>query len=306
MRLRLMSDVPLGAMLSGGLDSSLIVALMAAQHDRARQDLLVGFREDTSNELDDARRIAHHYGTDHHELELSFLDDTIDLPELVWHLDEPLADLSALGFLALSHSPPTRHRRPLRPRRRRTLRRVRKHTAERGVVAAWNRLPRPAQGVLRASGRHTPRGRRRAFEVVTARARWNGSSSSTGSSTGDANSLLRGPLEGADGARHACVLTLASTASPMGPSSSPCIWTRSSALVDDMLHYFDRMSMAHSLEVRVPFLDHHFVEFAATVPPNLKVNRFRTKLVLKHAARGILPDQIIDKPKIGFFPTRHS
>jgi asparagine synthase (glutamine-hydrolysing) len=68
-----------------------------------------------------------------------------------------------------------------------------------------------------------------------------------------------------------------------------------------MLHYFDRMSMAHSLEVRVPFLDHHFVEFAATVPPNLKVNRFRTKLVLKHAARGILPDHIIDKPKIGFF-----
>jgi asparagine synthase (glutamine-hydrolysing) len=69
-----------------------------------------------------------------------------------------------------------------------------------------------------------------------------------------------------------------------------------------MLHYFDRASMAHSLEVRVPFLDHHLVEFAATVPGRLKVRRGRTtKFILKRAARGLVPDRIIDKPKIGFF-----
>ena len=72
-------------------------------------------------------------------------------------------------------------------------------------------------------------------------------------------------------------------------------------LVDDMLHYFDRMSMAHSLEVRVPFLDHKLVEFAARVPSSLKVRRLNTKWVVKKAARGLVPDQIIDKPKIGFF-----
>ena len=73
------------------------------------------------------------------------------------------------------------------------------------------------------------------------------------------------------------------------------------ALVDDMLHYFDRASMAHSLEVRVPFLDHELVEFAATVPGDLKVRGRTTKYLLKHAARGIVPDAVIDKPKIGFF-----
>ena len=73
------------------------------------------------------------------------------------------------------------------------------------------------------------------------------------------------------------------------------------ALPDDMLHYFDRGSMAHSLEVRVPFLDHPLVEKVASIPTNLKLHGSTTKYVLREAARGIVPDRIIDKPKIGFF-----
>jgi asparagine synthase (glutamine-hydrolysing) len=73
-------------------------------------------------------------------------------------------------------------------------------------------------------------------------------------------------------------------------------------LADDMLHYFDRASMAHSLEVRVPFLDHQLVELGATIPSAYKLHRFsRSKHVLKLAARGLVPDRIIDKPKVGFF-----
>ena len=68
-----------------------------------------------------------------------------------------------------------------------------------------------------------------------------------------------------------------------------------------MLHYFDRASMAHSLEVRVPFLDHELVEYCATIPSDLKVRRLQTKQILKDVARGVVPDRIIDKPKIGFF-----
>jgi asparagine synthase (glutamine-hydrolysing) len=68
-----------------------------------------------------------------------------------------------------------------------------------------------------------------------------------------------------------------------------------------MLHYFDRASMAHSLEVRVPFLDHRVVEFCATIPSRHKIRRLETKHVLKHAVRGLIPDRIIDKPKVGFF-----
>ena len=73
-------------------------------------------------------------------------------------------------------------------------------------------------------------------------------------------------------------------------------------LVDDMLHYFDRASMAHSLEVRVPFLDHQLVEYCATIPRvATRCGGCDTKHVLKRAARGLVPDRIIDKPKIGFF-----
>jgi asparagine synthase (glutamine-hydrolysing) len=72
-------------------------------------------------------------------------------------------------------------------------------------------------------------------------------------------------------------------------------------LVDDMLHYFDRASMAHSLEVRVPFLDHRLVEFSATLPSSMRVRGRTTKALLRDAARGLLPDDVIDKPKVGFF-----
>jgi asparagine synthase (glutamine-hydrolysing) len=68
-----------------------------------------------------------------------------------------------------------------------------------------------------------------------------------------------------------------------------------------MLHYFDRTSMAYSLEVRVPFLDHRFVEFCATVPSSLKVRGLTTKYLLKRAARGVVPDSVIDRRKVGFF-----
>ena len=68
-----------------------------------------------------------------------------------------------------------------------------------------------------------------------------------------------------------------------------------------MLHYFDRASMAHSLEVRVPFLDHHLVEFCATIPADLKVRRLTTKYLLREVARGLVPERVLEKKKIGFF-----
>ena len=108
-----MSDVPLGAMLSGGLDSSLIVALMARHMSEPVKTFSVGFTEaGESNELADARDVAALFGADHHELELSFVQQDVELADLAWHIDEPLADLSSLGFLALSRARrETRHRR---------------------------------------------------------------------------------------------------------------------------------------------------------------------------------------------------
>ena len=114
--------------------------------------------------------------------------------------------------------------------------------------------------------------------------------------------LARGPLGDLDGsaARRTLARTLGGLDAPALPTT--LYLDAKLGLVDDMLHYFDRASMAHSLEVRVPFLDHHLVEFCARVPASLKVRRASvTKYLLKRAARGLVPDEIIDKPKIGFF-----
>jgi asparagine synthase (glutamine-hydrolysing) len=115
------------------------------------------------------------------------------------------------------------------------------------------------------------------------------------------SSLVRGPLAELDGG--AALRAISSRLGDLRDDPLPATLYLDGqlGLVDDMLHYFDRASMAHSLEVRVPFLDHEFVELCATVPSNLKVRRLQTKHVLKHAARGLVPDRIIDKPKIGFF-----
>ena len=99
----MVSDVPLGVMLSGGLDSSLIAALMAEASDRPIQTFSVGFVEDAAaNELAEARQVAERLGTDHHELETSALDHPDLLDDALGHLEEPIADLSCVGMLLLS------------------------------------------------------------------------------------------------------------------------------------------------------------------------------------------------------------
>src|SRR2546421_729078 len=99
---RMISDVPLGVMLSGGLDSSLITALMGAANRGPVKTYSIGFAEDAAaNELPDARRVARRLGTDHHELETSAIDHPELLDEAIWHLEDPVADLSMLGFLLL-------------------------------------------------------------------------------------------------------------------------------------------------------------------------------------------------------------
>ncbi|MDX6401768.1 MAG: hypothetical protein QOF27_2374, partial [Gaiellaceae bacterium] len=151
-RLRLMSDVPLGAMLSGGIDSSVIVALMARHMTEPVKTFSVGFAEaGKGNELDDARLVAEHFGTEHHELELSFAEQTVDLAELVWFMDEPLADLSSLGFLALSELAASEVTVALSGQGAdELLGGYRKHRAA-AIAREWGRLPRPVRSVGNAA-----------------------------------------------------------------------------------------------------------------------------------------------------------
>jgi asparagine synthase (glutamine-hydrolysing) len=301
-RLRLMSDVPLGAMLSGGLDSSLIVALMARHSSEPVKTFSIGFREDgSSNELADARRVAKQFGTDHHELELSFAEQAVELSELVWFMDEPLADLSALGFLCLSELAGRHVRVALAGQGAdELLGGYRKHRAA-ALVGAWRRLPGPSRQAGAALALRGPASTRRAARTLAAGDPVERLLAMSGQLDGElGRELLRGPLRAADGAaRRAIAARLDGVVDD--PLPVTLFLDAQLALPDDMLHYFDRASMAHSLEVRVPFLDHRVVEYCARIPGGLKVRRLETKHVLKRAARGLLPAEIVDKRKIGFF-----
>ncbi len=171
-RLRLMSDVPLGAMLSGGLDSSLIVALMAQQMDRPVQTFAVGFAEaGASNELADARFVADVLGAEHHELELSVEDQTIELDRLLWHLDEPVADLSSLGFIALSELAAEHVTVALSGQGAdELLGGYRKHRAA-SIAGAWKRVPSPLRRAALAAAARGPSRARRPVATLNARGR---------------------------------------------------------------------------------------------------------------------------------------
>jgi len=300
-RLRLMADVPLGAMLSGGLDSSLIVALMARNMSEPVKTFSVGFAEDSDSELADARMVASAFGADHHELQLSVRDE-VDLEQLTWFMDEPLADLSSLGFLGLSELAARHVTVALSGQGAdELLGGYRKHRAA-AMVRAASHLPQPLVRGAAAAGLSGPPAARRLARTLQAPDAVERLLAMSSQVDGDLRSrLFRGPLAATSGdaARRAVAQRLGGAD---GDALANTLHIDGQlALVDDMLHYFDRASMAYSLEVRVPFLDHRVVEYAAGIPSELKVRRLRTKHLLKEAARGLVPDSVIDKRKIGFF-----
>jgi asparagine synthase (glutamine-hydrolysing) len=300
-KLRLMSDVPLGAMLSGGLDSSLIVALMAKHMSQPVDTFAVGFAGEDS-ELPDARRVADALGADHHELEVALRSDPEELAKLIWHLDEPLADLSSLGFLALSELAAEHVTVALSGQGADELfGGYRKHRVA-SLAERWGRMPGP---VRKGAGAALRRGPGRAGKLVDALdapdpvARVLASSGfvhadlrpelfggALAEHAGAAEAALRGRLAGAPGA---------------APLEAALYLDARMGLVDDMLTYFDRASMACSLEVRVPFLDHELVELCARIPTAHKVHRLQGKHVLRRAARDHVPGFVLDKRKRGFF-----
>jgi asparagine synthase (glutamine-hydrolysing) len=298
---QLMSDVPLGAMLSGGLDSSLIVALMARHMNRPVKTFSVGFAGTSDNELDIARATAQALGTEHHELELS-LDDPVDLEALIWSLDEPVADLSALGFSALASLTAKHVTVALSGQGADELFAGYGRYRQIALIDRWASAPFAVRRIASSIGRLGSQRLRRAAAIAlvadpvaasaVARSEW--------AESGRARSA-RGEL------RHvsASVLDKAMADRLRGSTSRgverALLLDAQLSLVDDMLHYFDRTSMAHSLEVRVPFLDHRLVEFCARMPTNLKVSNGSTKRILRKLARGLVPDFVIERPKVGFF-----
>ncbi len=305
-RAQMVSDVPLGSMLSGGLDSSLITALMAEHSPRPVKTFSIGFVEDAdANELGDARRVAQRLGTDHHELLTSATEHPELLDEALWHLEEPIADVSFLGFLLLSRLARESVTVALSGQGAdELLGGYRKHQIA-ALAAVIGRGPGILRTALAAAGaRATPGGTfARGLEALsTDDPATRLLAMSRVMEPADRLALLgddfRAPSIEQELARaiHAQLPTGA-----RGPLAQTLALDTRMALVDNMLLYFDKMSMAASLEVRVPFLDPALVRFCTELPDSRKVWLGRRKELLKRASHGLVDAEIINKRKRGFF-----
>ncbi|HUZ81696.1 MAG TPA: asparagine synthase (glutamine-hydrolyzing), partial [Gaiellaceae bacterium] len=277
--LRLMSDVPLGAMLSGGIDSSVIVALMAEQMSSPVKTFSVGFRgRAVESELADAQLVARAFGCDHTELELSLEDRSVDLEQLVWHLDEPLADLSSIGFLALSELAAQHVTVALSGQGADELLGGYRRHRNVSALMRFSWMPASLLGLVpRVLGSRSPKLARFARIVGERDAAARYLLTAQSLPRMERNELAVGPLAavGHDAAQR--VVSDLAAGFDGNALEQTLFLDAQLGLPDDMLHYFDRTSMAHSLEVRVPFLDHELVEYAATIPAELKVHDGTTK-----------------------------
>jgi asparagine synthase (glutamine-hydrolysing) len=297
------SDVPVGAFLSGGVDSSAVVAAMARTSGRRIQTFSIGWREQDYNELPYARMVAERFGTEHHELVLE--PSVMDLLDhLAWDLDEPFGDASAVPTYMVSKLAAEHVKVVLSGDGGDELfGGYDKYVVESRERRITRMLPPPVRSVFGALSRHWPEGLRgknmlRHYSLPGPERYLDAGTVFTGEDQPRLLTRTAGDAVGAYDAAHSRLERL---------QKSTDHWL--STIQDlDMRHYLpldiltkvDRMSMAHSLESRVPLLDHPFVEFAATIPPDLKLHQGKTKYAFVQALRGWVPDAVLDRPKKGF------
>jgi asparagine synthase (glutamine-hydrolysing) len=312
---RMMADVPLGAFLSGGIDSSTVVALMQAQSDRPVQTFCIGFREDAFNEAGHARAVAKHLGTDHTELIVEPEHALSVIPRLAAMYDEPFADSSQIPTHLVSDLA------------RRTVtvslsgdggdEIFAGYVRYQGIDRLWNWLgPLPtglrggASGLLQML---SPDSWDALFAPVPARykPKFLGDKIHKGAailSAGDPDAMYDRLLaqwpdpEGLVRGVHA----RAPQADPRLVAELPETVARlryrdmTTYLPDDILTKVDRASMAVSLEARVPLLDHRVVEFAWTLPPDRLLKDGTGKRILRNVLYKYVPRGLVERPKTGF------
>ena len=303
-RLRLVSDVPLGAFLSGGIDSSTVVAMMAREMDRPVKTFSIGFTDSSFDELHYARITARHFNTEHHEFIVT-PDVCKIVEEIIWHHDEPFADVSSIPTYIVSKMAREHvtvvlsgdggdelfggYGRYLVDRRRAVFERIPGFLRRNFMLRASRAIPRAMYGknFLRNA-------------ALDSDARYVDSISYFDE---DSKRALLSPevrrwLAGRDSSNEFRRLLAV-------PHSSErldhLVYLDSKTyLPGDILTKVDRMSMAHSIEARVPLLDHKLIEFVQTIPAPLKLRGSIGKHILKSAVRGLIPDEIIDRQKQGF------
>jgi len=312
-RMRLMSDVPLGAFLSGGLDSSAVVAFMAREMPERIKTFSVGYDDPRASELSYARAVAQHLDTDHREVIMTAADLRQELARLIWHEDKPIAFPSSVALYLVARLAREQVKVVLTGEGSDEL----LAGYDRYAITAWNMrlarlyeraVPPAARAMIREAVARRPdtdpikRKLERTFLAVPANLELlyvaNFLSFFHGRS-------LRAVLHPDAAAEFAAGSPYRATLEYLGGGNGRDVLAAMQYLdiktyLEELLMKQDRMSMAASVESRVPFLDHHLAEFAAGLPGSLKLRGLGGKRILKRAMRGVLPQQIIKRRKMGF------
>jgi asparagine synthase (glutamine-hydrolysing) len=315
-RLRLEADVPVGALLSGGIDSSIIAAMMRRATNGVVKTFTIGSPLAAYDESRDAERVARHLGTEHHTLEVSAAQALNVIPELPAIYSEPFADSSQLptflvSRLARQHVTVSlsgdggdelfggynRHRwvNPVWLRAQRMP-----HVLRRRASAALQRVPPSAwtMGAMAIPARHRPRTIdikvSKLAQIIDAPSAW-AAYERLRSHWQSPRSVVIGASEppgvASDGLRRPTGVDLA---------TSMMLMDATTYLPDDILVKLDRASMAVGLEARIPLLDHRLVEFAFGLPLHMKLRRGSSKWLLRQVLQRHVPQSLTDRPKTGF------
>jgi asparagine synthase (glutamine-hydrolysing) len=310
-RVRLMSDVPLGAFLSGGIDSSLVVALMADMLDEPVRTFSIGFEQETHNELPYARQVAERYATRHTEFTVR-PDATEVLPKLVWHLDEPFADASALPTYYVSSLAREHVTVALNGDGGDELFAGYGRFRSENLIHIVGRLPRAIRQLLSGLLERVPQGRSTSPQArlrrICARSLLDFTERiadyyySNGFHPEQLEDLCTpGFLDQIRGILHEkYVVKYLASLPDMDQTNSALAVGLGIYLPDDLLVKMDRMSMACSLEARSPMLDQEFVAWAVRLPWSYKVRGVTTKYLLRKLAERYLPNGLAYRKKQGF------
>ncbi|HKO62554.1 MAG TPA: asparagine synthase (glutamine-hydrolyzing) [Pyrinomonadaceae bacterium] len=310
-RLRLMADVPLGMFLSGGIDSSAIAAVMSRMVSEPIKTFSVGFAEREANELEYARIVARTFRTDHHEVVVTPQQFFSALPNLVWHEDEPIAHPSSVPLYFVSKLASEHVKVVLTgegsdemlggyARYRKTLinlsfgRRYQEllpGNVRSLVSGAIKELPYSSytQKLARSFLALPPDIESIYFDnfAVFPRAM-------------QSQLMTAETVERVTGARPYSVFHGALAKCGSTSLLNQLLYADTKTYLQELLMKQDQMSMAASIESRVPFLDHRLVEFTARLPERMKIRGGKTKYVLRESMKGVLPEPILSRPKMGF------
>jgi asparagine synthase (glutamine-hydrolysing) len=308
-KMRMISDVPLGAFLSGGIDSATIVALMAQESARPVKTFSIGFEEESFNELPYARLLAGRYGTEHHELVVKPNAAEV-LPLLVRHYNEPFADSSALPTYYVSKM--TRQHVTVALSGDGGDESFAGYNAYSTSRNKWNVWPLWLRKMIAGGGM----GLLHSFPYDNFAARLRYRLALLGAANVKTRHFVSVTILKPEEKRLAYTPLFRDLISRPPVPEDPLMaypWEDGMDALDWLMRHdqkfylpdclmvkTDIASMANSLEVRCPFLDHEFMEFAATIPSRLKRDLTGSKIILKRAVKDLVPAETLNKPKTGF------